>query len=107
KDKILISFRDSIVTGTSSDLYLERLRTCLFSMLCLIKDDYQVEVVYQVAMDYDFCKLLYQELSGEFDITFNENQVTLETAGEVYEKGVCIITNRLHGALLGFEYNAL
>lgn len=107
KETIVLSFRNSIVEGQSSDQYLERLRDTLFSMLKSANKNYHVVVSYQVERDFEFCKKLYVELSEEIKVSFNETQVTLENASNTYKSAVCIITNRLHGALLAYKYGAL
>ncbi len=107
KTKIIVSFRDSVVQGQSSDLYLDALKKNLFAMIKNIDAAYEIEVIYQVKRDFDFCKKLYVELSKELDVTFNENQVTLGNAVDAYKDALCILTNRLHGALLAYKYGAL
>jgi len=107
KRKIVISFRNSIFEGQSDDTYLIKLRESLFAMLRNIDQTYSFEVVYQVKRDYDFCKKLYDELKKEMNITFNETQITLDNAADAYAEAYCVITNRLHGALLGYKYGAL
>ncbi|OOQ57091.1 polysaccharide pyruvyl transferase family protein [Mucilaginibacter pedocola] len=107
KNKIVVSFRDSIVQGASSDEYLNKLKENLFGLLKTLDETYSIEIVYQVTRDRIFCKRIYDELKNDIKLTFNETQVTLDNAAEAYSSAVAIITNRLHGALLAYKYGAL
>lgn len=107
KSTIVISFRNSIVEGMSSDLYLQKLRETLFAMLKNADGDFKIVVSYQVERDFHFCKKLFEELSEEMSVSFNNVQITLENAASTYTSASCIITNRLHGALLAYKYGAL
>ena len=107
KSKIMVSFRDSVVEGQSSGQYLDALKNNLFAMLKNLDKKYKIEIVYQVKRDYTFCKKLYTQLSTELEVSFNETQVTLNNANEAYTGASCILTNRLHGALLAYKYGAL
>jgi polysaccharide pyruvyl transferase WcaK-like protein len=107
KRKVILSFRHAVTASGADDLYLTKLKQHLFAMLKSLDDTYEVEVVYQVKRDYDFAKVLFEELGKEIRLSFNEVQVSLENAGEVYGSGVCVLTNRLHVALLSYKYGAL
>lgn len=107
KSKIILSFRHAVLDTSSDDHYLEKLKANLFSMLESVKGQYSVEVVYQVKRDFEFCSKLYDELRKVMDVTFREEQITLDSAANAYGDAYCILTNRLHVALLGYKYGGL
>ncbi|MBX2921987.1 MAG: polysaccharide pyruvyl transferase family protein [Chitinophagaceae bacterium] len=107
KNKIVLSFRHSVLDESSDDQYLERLKANLFFMLQSVSEKYSIEVLYQVKRDLEFCGKLYDELKNVMPVTFRQEQVTLETAEAAYGGACCILTNRLHVALLGYKYGGL
>ncbi|MCE6992751.1 polysaccharide pyruvyl transferase family protein [Dyadobacter sp. CY323] len=107
KNKILITFRDAVGKGDYNDTYLHKIDRILDATLNKYQHKYEFVVVYQVQMDYDFCKKLYDKLSERYPISFVEDQITLGSAQEFYSDVICMLTNRLHGALLAYKYGAL
>ncbi|QDH80803.1 polysaccharide pyruvyl transferase family protein [Echinicola soli] len=108
KDEIIFSFRDSIYKDDAGQRYKDALIERLMYIIDHLKGQYRLKITYQVAGDYDFCKALYEILLEKgYDVSFMEEQITLETAGEAYQNGVAILTNRLHGALLAAKYDVL
>ncbi|MBD8490895.1 polysaccharide pyruvyl transferase family protein [Echinicola sp. CAU 1574] len=108
KNEIIFSFRDSIYKDDSGDTYQDKLINSLIYLMDHLKDRFRIKITYQVLQDYAFCKALFDNLSKRgYPVSFVEEQITLENAGEAYKDGVAIITNRLHGALLAAKYDVL
>ncbi|AWW29058.1 hypothetical protein DN752_02290 [Echinicola strongylocentroti] len=108
KEEIIFSFRDGIYKDDDGNRYRDALMERLMFIIDRLKDQYRLKVTYQVLGDYTFCKELHGMLVEKgYKVEFDEEQITLKTAGKAYKNGVAIITNRLHGALLAAKYNVL
>ncbi|GGF25844.1 polysaccharide pyruvyl transferase family protein [Echinicola rosea] len=108
KEEIIFSFRDAIYKDDDGQRYKNALVDRLVYIIDHVKERYKLKITYQVLGDYGFCKELYEILSEKgYEVSFEEEQITLESAGKAYQNGVAIITNRLHGALLAAKYEVL
>jgi len=108
RNRIVLSFRNSITLHDKDNAYLEKLKNNLFYLLdSLDVQKFELEIIYQVKMDYQFCAKLYDELKGHYQVSFREHQIDLDNAHEVYSDAYFVLTNRLHCALLAYKYGAL
>lgn len=70
--------------------------------------DYQIIVSYQVTQDKELANDLFHYLKDRYkEVTKRDEQLTLDNAGDFYERIDFNISNRLHSLLLGCYYGAL
>ncbi|MFZ4262526.1 polysaccharide pyruvyl transferase family protein [Sphingobacterium sp. HJSM2_6] len=106
KNGVFISFRDQIFTGANNEKYIEQL---IFTLKNIIKSNFsknRIVIGFQVSEDKQFCDKLFQLLKQEYNIEFISEQIFLSNA-HIFSSFEYVLTNRLHVALLGFQYGCI
>ncbi|GHE39081.1 polysaccharide pyruvyl transferase family protein [Sphingobacterium griseoflavum] len=105
-DAIFISFRNQVVTGMDGSRYASELVHKICDIVISSFSRYKIVIGYQVQEDREFCRSLYNVIKSHRDVEFDDTQILLESA-ERFSKYSVVLTNRLHVALLGYQYGAL
>lgn len=98
RKKIALSFRK--VENVSNLLLILKSTCSYFKEL-----GYDIEVLYQVEEDKNFCKELSESLA-EYSVVYIDNMLTFEKLKE-YEKYDYVFSNRLHVLLMGVMHGAI
>lgn len=106
RDAVFLSFRSQVVTGMDGKSYAEDLVHKIKKLVVEGLDDLRIVIGYQVKEDREFCQLLYNEIKSAREVEFHDEQITLSTAN-IFSSYKFMLTNRLHVALLGYQYGAL
>ncbi|PRD51916.1 polysaccharide pyruvyl transferase family protein [Sphingobacterium gobiense] len=105
-DTVFFSFRSQVVTGAECNGYTDDLISKIEHLATGVFATFKIVIGYQVKEDRTFCKLLYQTIRKKREVEFYDKQILLSTA-EVFSSYKFVLTNRLHVALLGYQYGAL
>lgn len=105
RPKVLLSFR-SAVHQDSADGYQQDLLQLIQALVRQNADQYQFEIVYQVASDAAFSQQLHAAIQTDASIHFHDQQLGLANAN-YYQSAAAVLTNRLHVALLAAKYGCL
>ncbi len=104
-----ITFRHSVV-GERDEKYIGAIIVKLKDTLMFLQAKHQAPlkmyVFYQVEGDRDFCKEIYESLKSDFDITFLDRTIVMDTLDECYNNFAYHISNRLHSILVGYKYGS-
>ena len=106
---ITVCLRDSMFDIEDNE-YRDNLESKLDIILNKInKQNKNIKIVFafQVAEDKDFTFHLYNKYNNKYECEFIENQISLETAGNLYGKAAFNISNRMHSILLSYKYGCL
>lgn len=110
RDILFISFRTKTYSRAPETNYPERVIKALEHVLKNLnhkKAFSKIVVGYQVGYDQKFCKQIYRHFQNQYQIEFQEERITVNTARNIFEKAKYIISNRLHVLLYGARYGAL
>lgn len=105
RPKILLSFRSAVHQGSAAG-YQQDLLQLIQALVRQNADQYQFEIVYQVASDAAFSQQLYAAVQTDATVHFHEQQLGLTNA-HYYQSAAAVLTNRLHVALLAAKYGCL
>lgn len=107
EDYIILSLRSNQYGEHHSESYLKPVADKLLEMLTLAGNKSKILVTYQVKYDRAASIYLTNLLSQKFDAELIDYKLSLSQAEDLYSKAKCVISNRLHVLLLGFQCNTL
>ncbi len=110
KNKIFLSFRETVIEDGNSSNYLEKLLKTIDLALASLSRENKFESIvvgYQVDRDYPLCKMLYKRYKEKYHVELLPDRISLNMAEEVYSDVSFVLSNRLHVLLFASKYGAL
>lgn len=108
---VTVNLRNSTLDEYIHDEYINSLtEKCIETLHALnvsMKNNMKIIVTYQVKEDKEFSHQLYNKLRVLFPTEKIIEQMTLETAAQIYNNAAYNISNRMHSLLLAYKFGAL
>ena len=95
---VIFSFRESTHALDDPGVYRESLLLVLDEIVktMCVKNQKKLLISYQVDFDYEFCRDISNRYKDEFDVTFIEKKIDIQSTYDLYSRAAMIFSNRLH-----------